>query len=252
MNPKAAREILQGYRPSDADASHHRVHKALKALKKSPGLQAEFDSQRAFDRASAVALLSIPVPAEEDARLRGHAAGLAQAKRRPFFHDPAMVAVGVGFLLLIGVLIWHFAGQTGGFPDEVSRIAGEGMDSPEQFEAVQQKAGTLGDWVALKGLDSFYIPPEYKDTMIKSVRIYNVGNEPVAALKASGATFFIFQAQPFGINVSPEGTWRYGEFDQSGAAIKESGGTCFVAVVRGTRDDAIHAIEKKESEYGGQ
>jgi hypothetical protein len=214
--------------------------KTLVRLEKSNLSPAELEETRT---------LPLPAGAEEQiARAAVTLKGLG-GEARHFVRNPATFAVGAGFLLLIAILVWNFLGRAGVFPDEAIKIATTGaMASPEQFEAIEEKAAALQDWFLLKGNDSFRVPPGFENFVVAGVRTFKVENEPVAQAAAMEQDrtmyFYSFAAQPFGIDITPEKSWRITEADRSVLAIRESDGICFLIAFRGTKKDMQDLLEK--------
>ncbi len=154
--------------------------------------------------------------------------------------NPATIAVGLGFLLLVALLTWHLLGRAGVFPEEAIKIATDGAKAtPDQFDVVENKAGDLQDWFMLKGFDNFRVPPGFELFVVAGVRNFKVENEPVAqaAVPENTMYFYSFAAGPFGINVTPEKSWRITEADRTVLAIREESGICFLLAFRGTKAD---------------
>jgi hypothetical protein len=249
MNLKTARQILLCRRPNGEDDSDPSTKRAMAMAAKNSSLAAEFENQTAFDHNCAEELEAISL--ENDSREQiGQAARAIAAKRggsRTQIAKHATFAVGIGLLLLICLLVWIALGRAGTFPDEAVKIAAAGEKaSPNQFDAVEEKAGSLQDWFALKGFDNFRIPAEFAHFDIVGVRIFPVENESVAQVAVPEKTmyFYCFPSQPFGISVVPEGSWRITESDRSVLAIREEKGMCFLVAFRGSKQDMKDLLEK--------
>jgi hypothetical protein len=249
MNAKSARQILLCRRPSGGDDSEPAVRRALAVAARDRSLTEELQRQTAFDRACSQELEVIPLDANARAQIE-EAARAFVARRgtgRTQVGKHAAFAVGVGFLLLIALLVWMFLGRAGTFPAEALKIASTGAKaSLDHFDPVDEKAGALQDWFALKGFDNFHIPPEFAAFDVVGVRIFSVDNEPVAqvAVPQNAMYFYTFPAQPFGISVFPEGSWRITESDRSVLAIREQKGMCFLVAFRGSKSDMKGLLEK--------
>ncbi len=183
MNSKSARQILLCRRPSGEDDSDPAMKRALAVAAKDRSLAAEFQKQSDFDRACADDLEAISLDEDSRAQIdegaRAFAAKHGGARTRIGKH--AAFAVGVGFLLLVGLLVWMFLGRAGIFPDEAVKISMTGAKAtPNQFDPVEEKADALQDWFMLKGFDNFRVPPEFAQFDVVGVRIFTVDNEPVA------------------------------------------------------------------------
>jgi hypothetical protein len=239
MNPKLARQTLAFRRPNGADDETPAMKKALELVRKNPSLEASISEQTLLDIRGSEVLHGIELPSQaatdmaEAVQLLGQRGGTPRLSVR----NPATMAVALGFLLLIGVLTWHFLGQAGVFPDEAIKIATQGAAArPDQFDPVEEKAGQLQDWFMLKGFDNFRVPPELANFAVIGVRIFKSDNEPIAQAVVSENMmfFYCFPATPFGIDL-PEKSWRVTEADQTVLAIREEKGVCFMISFRGNQ-----------------
>ena len=246
MTPHAARIFLSS-QPSDARS----LEKVIAALQKSPELLADYERQLQTDHIVGETISGLPIPPlcqEELAGIREHAAA-TKAKAR--FHplDPAMLSVTVGFLLLVGLLTWHFLGRAGVFPEEALSIAVEGVKlRTDQFEIVAEEAGVLEDWFLMKGFERFRVPSQFAKFQTAGARIFKIEGQQVGvlAIPENFMFFMVFDPAPLGIEVQPEGSWRVTEFDYKyAAAIREQDGMCFMVVVRGTKADLEDLIAAK-------
>jgi hypothetical protein len=249
MNAKSARQILLCRRPSGEDDSEPSVKRAMAVAARDRSLAAELQRQTAFDRACSQELETIPLDANSRAQIDEAARAFAARRGigRTQVGKHAAFAVGVGFLLLIGLLVWIFLGRAGSFPAEALKIAAAGAKAtPNQFDPVEEKAGALQDWFVLKGFDNFHIPSAFAQFDVVGVRIFNVDNEQVAqvAVPQNVMYFYSFPAQPFGISVMPEGSWRITESDRSVLAIREEKGMCFLVSFRGSKEEMKGLLEK--------
>jgi hypothetical protein len=209
---------------------------------KDKSLGAELEAQTAFDLACADDIEAIRLDADSIAQIdEGARAFTAKhGKGRTQVGNHAAFAVGVGFLLLIALLVWMFLGRAGTFPNEALKIAAVGSKATaNEFDAVEEKAGGLQDWFALKGFDNFQVPAEFVGFDVVGVRLFTVDNEPVAQALAPENVmyFYCFASQPFGINIVPEKSWRITEADRSVLAIREEKGMCFLIAFRGSKED---------------
>jgi len=246
MTPKAARPLLLARRPDGQDDVH--LKDALAAAAAAPELESEVQQWLAFDRALSDELFALPLDEEAAARLAS-ASETLRAKRpgRISLRNPATIAVSVGFLLLVAVLVWNFLGRAGTFPDEGVKIAtAGGKAAPAQFEEVQEKTEQLPDWFMLKGFDDFRIPPGFEKFDAVGVRLFRVEDETIAQVAVAAdhpMYFYSFRAQPFGVSVYPEGTWRFAEADQWALAIREETGICFLVAMHGKKTDLQRVME---------
>jgi hypothetical protein len=249
MNSKAARQILVCRRPTGHDDSDPLVKRALLVAAKDKALAAELETQTSFDLACADDLEGIRLDADSIAQI-DEGARLFTAKHgkgRTQVGNHAAFAVGVGFLLLVALLVWMFLGRAGTFPNEALKIAATGAKAtPNQFDAVEEKASGVEDWFALKGFDNFQVPAEFANFDVVGVRQFTVDNEPIAqALVPENIMYFYcFASQPFGISIVPEGSWRITEADRSVLAIREEKGMCFLIAFRGSKQEMKDLLQR--------
>ncbi len=246
MTPKSARQVLLLRRPDGSDDGDSRVRQARTVASQDPHLNADTAAARAlFERLAAE--LQVLSPDEEAVSEAAHALAAKRSGERSPVNNPATIAVGVGFLLLIAVLVWNFLGRAGTFPDEAVKIATAGAKAgPEQFDPVEEKAGALQDWFALKGFDGFHIAPGLEDYDVVGVRIFKVDNELVAqaAVPENLMYFYSFPANAFGIDLSPEKSWRVTQADRTALALRQENGVCFLVAFRGTEEEMKAFLEK--------
>ncbi len=246
MTAKRARQVLRCVGPHGEEHATRDLREALAEAGRSPELEAVYRNQVAFDRGAA-GTMHFDIPESVAAELTGY--GDRFAERRPGFHpsvhSPAVLAVGASFLVLIALLAWIFVGNAGGFAGmrEVTDMAMEGNAADvSQFDPLQAKASTLGDWFVMEGFDGFKVPEEFAEVEAVGVRLYQQDGEPVAAVAVPlldrKAFFYSFEAHPFGVSVTPEGAWRvvvFGPNDENVLAIREVGSKAFVVTFRGTK-----------------
>ena len=246
MSPKSARQLLAVHFPGSTDSRE--VTRALDVLGKAPVLLAEYEAQVALDKATGDILASVGIPEAVLNDLDARAATISTSRKKHRFNprDPAMLAVGLGFILLIALLTWHFLGRAGVFPEEALTIAAEGAKiRAEQYEVVEDKAGNLEDWFVLRGFDRFHVPAKFANFEAAGARIFKIDNRPVAvlAIPENYMRFLIFDPAPLGIKIHPEGSWQFTEFDYKyAAAIREEKGMCFMVVINGTAKDLARLV----------
>ncbi len=240
MTLKTARQVLRAYRPSGEDDEERDVRAALKVAGRHPVLEAEFQNQLAFDRAIAAKLEANPVAPETAADLAEAAQRLeARRRRRLSFRDPAMLAVGLAFLFLIGVVGWVFVGQGSSFAgmQEVAEMVEQGgRVGPDRFTELETPAGTLADWFVMQNFDGFAVPPGFEAAPVVGVRQFKFEEIPVAvaAVARPRAMFYVFEAQPLGLTI-PADRWRFGAYGPKGRnafAVRQLGPMAFVVALR--------------------
>jgi hypothetical protein len=249
MNSKSARQVLLCRRPTGEDDTDPSMKRAMAVAAKDDSLAAELEHQTAFDRACSKELNAIALDPDSRGQINEAARAFAAKRRgwRTQVGKHAAFAVGIGLLLLIILLVWILLGRAGTFPSEDVKIAAAGAKAtPDQFDPVEEKAGSLQDWFALKGFENFHIPAEFAQFDTVGVRMFTVDKEAIAqvAVPEHLMYFYCFSAQPFGINVVPEGSWRITESDRWVLAIREDKGVCFLVAFRGSKKQMKVLLEK--------
>ncbi len=239
MNVRQARQILRAYRPSGEDDHERAVRAALKFSAQNPALEAEFQQQLAFDRALSAQLEAIFPPSSLTAELEASAVRFEAKRGRRFsFRDPAMLAVGLAFLCLVGLLTWIFVGQSSfAGMQEISEMVARGDGAgPEQFTEIETSAAALTDWFVMKEFDGFTVAPGLESAPVVGVRLFNYDDLPVAvaAISRPKALFYVFEAQPLGLSL-PARRWRtaaYGPGRKHAFAVQQIGNMAFVLTLR--------------------
>ncbi|MFZ9920957.1 MAG: hypothetical protein ACO3GO_07230 [Terrimicrobiaceae bacterium] len=235
MNPRTARNLLAIYIEDPNETAPPAVQKALKAIGRSPELQAEIDRQTVLDARARRIIGGVEIPFEAEETLSAKVAALPAGRFNP--RDPAIFAAAVGFFLLVLVLAWNFLGRPAAFPPDAAEIAERLLEiDDEPLDPVGEPAGEVEDWFLMKGFDGFKVPEHLASHLAESGGILKIGNQPVAVvtIPQRNARFIVFPADPFGIDI-PEGEWRTASIDdQYAAAIREEGGMCFMILRRGS------------------
>jgi hypothetical protein len=236
MNARSARKILSLYLEDPKGEKPPLVQKAVKVLQSSPEMVAEYERQLALDKRACRILGSVEPPPEV---LESFATEVASTPTRRFNpRDPAMIAVIIGFVLLVGVLTWDFLGRPAVFPADAQEIAEAVVAMEEEnFEQVGEPVGKLEDWFVLKGFDGFGVPEEFSKHLASAAAIYRFDNQPVAVVSVPRlkSQFIVFSAAPYRINI-PRGEWRTISLDGNNyaAAIRELDGMCFMIIRKGS------------------
>lgn len=237
---KLARQVLRTYRPSGEEDDERDVRAALKYAARNAALGTEFQNQLAFDRAVAAKLESLPLAPEAAEVLAEVARRLESRRPRRFsFRDPAMLAAGLAFLILVGVLGWIFVGQGGTFAgmQEIGEMVELGdRAGADRFTELETPAGALPDWFVMQNFDGFAVPPGFEAAPVVGVRQFKFEELPVAvaAVASPRAMFYVFEAQPLGISI-PLGRWRFGSYGPKGQnafAVCQLGPMAFVVALR--------------------
>lgn len=103
MNNVEAKFILQGYRPSGADATDATFSAALDQAKRDPGLGDWLAREQAFDRAMIAKLGQLPVPSGLRESILAGGRATVQPKPRRWWSHPAFLAAAASVAIMLGV-----------------------------------------------------------------------------------------------------------------------------------------------------
>ena len=234
----ALEPLLQLHRPwgGDDEAIAGAVTKAETEEETAVRLSAQADFDREWHEAvEAIALPSglerLKLPPVEEPAPTGLAAILGQ---------PAVMAIGVALLVMVGVGIFAAMQKMDGFPGKefiTALIEESEAEKPPLLEGIDAtQAGRLGDWFLLKGFENFTVPPEFSQAKVVACRVYKVEGRSVAqlALESRNALLYVFRAGDVGID-SPD--WSIYQQDDWAVAVRSDGENCYVVTFLGDLDD---------------
>jgi len=166
--------------------------------------------------------------------------------------NPATIAVGAAFLILIAVVVWQITGKVGVFPEEAIKIATEASRATqESFSPMDAKLSGLPDWFAMQGFEGFQIPPGLENLNAVGVRTFSYDGAAiaqVAVLNNEKNLFLIsFPAASFDIRSLPSQTWQVSSSGRNAYAIREENRMCFLITFAGSEAEmkAFHASSGK-------
>jgi hypothetical protein len=239
MNARQARQVLRSYRPSGADDDEREVREALKFARRTPALEAEFHNQLAFDLELA-GLLDTELPAELSAEIETVAQRLEGGKPRRFsLRDPAMITVGISFLVIVGLFVWILMGEMAsltGMQDVIEMVQSGDKARADQFQAVETTAGSLADWFVMQSFEGFVVPRGLESAPVVGVRIFKHDDALVAIAAVTNPMSLCYAFEAGGFSISPpEGKWKivkYGSNDRRAFAMTRLGTMAFVIALR--------------------
>ena len=246
MNLPKARRLLICYIADPNITPSPAVQKALKVAADSDILSSEYQAQVEIDKRVHASIKGLRIPEDVLSSLGNRVASIPPRRFNP--RDPAMVAVLIGFLLLVTVLTWNFLGRPAAFPSDAIEIAEEVLTFDERpFEAVNLPAGSLEDWFVLKGFDGFDVPTPLEKYNAEDAAILKIDTQSVAAITVpeQNSQFISFNAHPHEITIFPEGSWRYLQLDTENAlALRRDADMCFMVIRRGSLAELKRFLEK--------
>jgi len=246
MNLPKARRLLICYIADPNITPSPAVQKALKVAADSDILSSEYQAQVEIDKRVHASIKGLRIPEDVLSSLGNRVASIPPRRFNP--RDPAMVAVLIGFLLLVTVLTWNFLGRPAAFPSDAIEIAEEVLTFDERpFEPVNLPAGSLEDWFVLKGFDGFDVPTPLEKYNAEDAAILKIDTQSVAAITVpeQNSQFISFNAHPHEITIFPEGSWRYLQLDTENAlALRRDADMCFMVIRRGSLAELKRFLEK--------
>jgi len=246
MNLPKARRLLICYIADPNVTPSPAVQKALKVAADSDILSSEYQAQVEIDKRVHASIKGLRIPEDVLSSLGNRVASIPPRPFNP--RDPAMVAVLIGFLLLVTVLTWNFLGRPAAFPSAAIEIAEEVLTFDERpFEPVNLPAGSLEDWFVLKGFDGFDVPTPLEKYNAEDAAILKIDTQSVAAITVpeQNSQFISFNAHPHEITIFPEGSWRYLQLDTENAlALRRDADMCFMVIRRGSLAELKRFLEK--------
>jgi hypothetical protein len=238
MNARAARQLLRAYRPSGEDDDERDVAAALKVAAKTPELESSFRNQLAFDRAIA-AKLETALPDDLATSLEEVARRLEKKPGRKFsLRDPAILAVGLAFVMLVGLIGWMVMGSVASVQQAVEIAQAGDKAGPDQFKEVDMPAGALTDWFVVQEFEGFSVPHGLESAPAIGARVFKYDDLPVAvaAIGKPKSLWYAFDANSFGVSIHP-GEWKIVDYGQLSArravAVTRLGDMAFMIVLRG-------------------
>lgn len=235
MKPAAARRILACHVDDPNVDVSPVMQSALKALKKSTDLQADYEKQSLTDSILRGAFKEAVVP---EGALDNFASQV-EAIPKPHFNprDPAIISVIIGFVLLVFLLTWNFLGRPASFPSDGLEFAEAILEADESnIQPVAVPAEELDDWFVLKGFDGFRTPSSLVHEKVDSAGIIEFQKQQIAivGLPSLKARLAAFSAAPLDI-VIPDGEWRTVQVNKDySAAISCEKGICLLLVFEGS------------------
>lgn len=106
MNNEEAKFILQGYRPSGADANDAAFREALEQVQRDPALRDWFGRQQVFDAAVSAKLNEVAAPAGlREAILAGGRVSTAETTQTAWWRSPVLLASAASVAVILGATL---------------------------------------------------------------------------------------------------------------------------------------------------
>jgi hypothetical protein len=221
----------------------------LSALKRAKAVNGEeLDRQQNFDRAIALLVGNIPIPAEIEQWFASE--NLLAGEKRSWIKtalQPAILAIGLALLVMAAIFVFTFMEHLHDFPGSAIAkkllvVAKSARRS--QFQTLNTDAINLGDYFFMKyQLEHFEIPMGFADLRATGARVFEDEDGHRIAqvgLAESGMQFFLFAAERGSSGHSPVpefSGWQYVEGEGWAGAVQEHNGVYFMVAMRGSKQD---------------
>lgn len=218
---------------------------ALARMRRQPALALRFARQQKFDRAVAGLVGSIAIPPAIADWFANEQ--LVDRPKRPWkktARHPAILAIGIAFAVITGIAVFSFVEHLHDFPGaETARklLVVASATRTAQLEPLETDAGELGDWFFMKyQLEHYEVPAEFADFKTTGARVFDdQDGVRVAQISVSEKRmqFFLFPARKRHARGTGFSGWKFVEQDDWIGAVQEHDGICFMAVIRGEKED---------------
>lgn len=186
-------------------------------------------------------------------------AGPSSPRLRSLLRQPAVLAIGVALLVVLGVVFFAAVRKIDDFPGK--ELVAEMIEEPGAFDASKMEkieaaeAGSLGDWFLLKGFDNFSVPPELEHARTVACRVYKYEGHPVAqlALSRQDALLLVFHCTEMKVPLDSL-QWYIYQQDDWAVATRGDGKNCYVVAFVGNSDDMgalLHKMAQSEGKSPG-
>ncbi len=246
MNAKTAAIFLRLHRPDRSGAEDGRVAKAVRFAERDPALREALARQREFDHDTREAIRALIPPDTLQPRLRELRAHPAAKKLdwRTVLKQPAFLGVVIALIALGWVLARAWRERQENFPGREAvehMLALNDKLESKDFEQVSMSAAELGDWLMLKKLDGYAMPPEFGAFRVLGCRVFRPEGHAVAQVAAqkdaeNQMLFYIFRASDFGVKLE-EKHWRIFTENEWAAAARTDGANVCMVAFKGDEDD---------------
>jgi hypothetical protein len=253
MNLSRRQQLLVHCAPiSDEHVDDRAMRAALHRVRKSE----QFSVQRNFDQAMTALAHRIPVPADITEFVP--AGMLIPPSRRRWkkqAQNPAFLATGIAVAVIATVAVFQLMERLNRFPGETTArrlLTTASSTHSMMLDPLKTTAGSLGDFFFMKHRLAHYdVPPEFGDLRTLGTRVFDDEEGQRVAqvwVVEKRMQFFLFPAErdPKTGKAREFSGWRYLDQDRWTGVVKEQGGVCFMAAIRGAEKDLAPYISKKK------
>lgn len=212
--------------------------------------------QQNFDKAAASLVQAIPIPPEITEWVPTETfISPVRPTWRKYAQNPVFLATGIAAAVIAVILIFQLIDRLNRFPGEPTarRLLTTAASTHSMIlDPVKTNAGALGDYFFMKHRLAHYdVPSEFADLKTLGCRVFDDEEGQRVAqvwVVEKKMQFFLFPAErdPKTGAAKHFNGWRYLEQERWTGAVREEGGVCFVAAVRGSQRDLASYISKKK------
>jgi hypothetical protein len=251
MTARTAAALLPCYRDQNPALNDAKVKKAARLAQQDAELKLQLQEQIEFDAQVNASIKSIQPPSALAEKLTPPATPLPWYK---VLTQPAILAVGLSVLLIVGLLAFLGISKMRDFPGKEAAekmIELTASMTGTELEPVQTEAGKLGDWFFLKhGLEDYNVPADFAEYKTLGSRVFKQDGHPVAqiAIEENRMLFYIFRAEHFDVQLGNTEPWQLFEQGEWVAAIRRADQNCFMIAFRGNQEQMrkiVHPNEQK-------
>lgn len=236
----------------DEQVDDRALRTAVHHARKTP----QFSVQQNFDKAATELVQAIPIP-KEIIEWVPTESFIAPPRRmwKKYVQNPVFLATGIAALVIAVILVFQLIDRLNRFPGEPTarRLLTTASSTHSMIlDPVKTNAGALGDYFFMKHRLAHYdVPPEFADLKTVGLRVFDdEEGRRVAQVWAieKHIQFFLFPAErdpKTGATKHFTG-WRYVDQDRWTGVVREEGGVCFMAALRGSEKDLGPYISKKD------
>jgi len=214
----------------------------------------QFTNQRAFDRAVAALVQTIPIPAGvTEWQAKGIFVGAPKRTWKQAVQNPAVLASGIAVAVIAAIFVMKLVERMNEFPGETTArrmLTVASSAHSMMLDPVKTDAGALGDYFFMKHrLPHYDVPPEFADLRTLGCRVFDDEEGQRVAqiwLIEKHMQFFIFPAErdPKTGAARHFSGWRYVDQYRWTGMVQEHNGVCFMAALRGSEKDLAPYISK--------
>ena len=239
MNKTDAESLLRCHRAGrEPDGS---LRKALRRAEGDAALREMLRAQEEFDARITRVIQGVTLPQNLHVKRGTLPEGVAGGGRKLRAHlgTPAILAALAGVLLIVGIVVFYVMESMEDFPGREAieaMIETTGKLSGAEFEDVQTTTAQLGDWLYSHRYEGYEAPPELAALPVHGARVFTQDGKQIAQFVVTLPESVVceFHATDFGVQLPTDGGWRIVGKNAWVAAVRQSGGLCFMISFRGS------------------